>query len=683
MATTRHSRSLRTANPTAIFAASLLVCSAAQAQTYGIPISGTSAGAAVYSFKAATPALVNETFNGVTAEATFASNAGEVKPWYYVNGNTKIGRSPPVTWPIAAIATPPWSVTTGDTAACFNVGMQSPPGSNGYLDLSKPISQLTWNKRYRVTATVGTRDGRPGSFRLMLGDNLNPTIFKMVDVPQAAAGSNNKTTVVVDGMFYTPGGVTTTGGSLKLRFIETENVEFCFDNVKVEEIQADPLNPAADLTIPASGAASPINPKAAVKSIDNRLFGYNANQWNQTAWPPLKQTVQRLWDNGLYWGLLQPAGPGAFEASAKARLDGFVNIAKQNNAEVMITLGLPPQWATGLNPCHASTHQGGAPGYAQGCTDSPPDALLSHWYDYIKKLATDYGDTIKYFELWNEPDYAQLHFTSTPERMARLAQEAKRALKDADPTDSKKLRLVGPSTTAIGMEFLDRFLRAGGGQSIDIVSFHAGYSTATSADSAVDRRNMIESGLPAAIANVKLTLARHNLLSKPIWNTEIGIECPGGTCPPAEGVLRGLQYRMLMTQWANGINGAFPHIMEGYGNLWSAQALAPTYTTLTPFGEGFHAASSSFKSAKLTSTYFVPDPQVVVNHVTTAAGQKQYVLWTTASVPVSVKLPPQPIPLLVNGWNVKTVVGLNNATSPVPSTRVITLQPYQPVKLIP
>jgi hypothetical protein len=62
------------------------------------------------------------------------------------------------------------------------------------------------------------------------------------------------------------------------------------------------------------------------------------------------------------------------------------------------------------------------------------------------------------------------------------------------------------------MDFLDRFLNAGGADKIDIVSFHAYFSP--SGD-----------GLAEYIDNIRGALKEHGLGDKPLWNTEAAPTC--------------------------------------------------------------------------------------------------------------------------------------------------------------
>lgn len=669
----------------AIGLACLLATVPVWAQTYSdLPETATAANAAQYTFTEVTPALLNEAFTTGAASDTFNWNGTPPpKPWNYANMN----RLSPVTYPIPVLKAPPWSAT--ERSACFNTGTKDPGQAISYLDLTKSLTLKT-NGRYVVTANVGTVTGQAATFTLSLGNNMTPSIIRTFTVPAVSSG-HNKTQVKIDGIFLKPSGATN-DAVVAFRFTDTQNVEVCVDDVKVSEVAADPMNPMANLTIATGGPVSPVRPQAVAKPIGSRFFGYNANMWNQSAWPPLGQTVQRLWDNGVYWGALQPTLPSpanALDATASARLNHFINIASASAGAspdsrpvpLILTLGMTPKWATGNPACTT------VPAYPDSCSLPPNDASLPAWREYIKAVALLQPGKIKYFELWNEPDIGNIHFEGTGQRLAVLAQHAKQALQDADPTNQYGFKLVGPSVTRAGMRLLDEFLTAGGGQHVDIFSFHAGY-VAIENNFTGDEPLLAEYDLPAVTANIKARIHQQDpaLTAKPLWNTEGQTTCIGA-CPPSTNMARGLLFRSLLTMWSNGVDNFNPHAMEGPERpsiLWSAMADAPGYTTLTPFGQGYAAAASWFKNATLSSSYYMPSSRIYVHHVTLSGGQKNYVLWTTSSSAVTVRLPNAPSIFFPQGWNVSTIVALDGGTSAVPSpNRLITLQPFAPVKLIP
>jgi hypothetical protein len=203
-------------------------------------------------------------------------------------------------------------------------------------------------------------------------------------------------------------------------------------------------------------------------------------------WPPFKVRILRLWDTGTTWLDLEPrAGEWHFD-----RLDFFVAEARTHGAEVMLTLGQTPSWAAAKSRSSCV--------YGQGCSPPNPD----HWRRYVRKLVTRYGKSIRYWELWNEPDSTQF-WSGTPERLAGLAVIARSELKSVRPDSI----LIGPSVTGNGgIDFLDRFLYTGVGRSIDRASFHAYYSS--------------DEQLVSEIADVRQTLRHHSLASTDIWNTE-------------------------------------------------------------------------------------------------------------------------------------------------------------------
>ncbi|MES8964717.1 glycosyl hydrolase, partial [Cutibacterium acnes] len=166
---------------------------------------------------------------------------------------------------------------------------------------------------------------------------------------------------------------------------------------------------------------------------------------------------------------------------------------------ILMTLGQTPQWA--------SKTPGVEGLYGMGASGAP--ANMEYWRDYVRTLARRYAGRIRYWELWNEPDFQQLYNGSIAD-MVEMARIARQELKAADPEN----RLISPGlTTAQGLAWLHRFLSAGGGRYVDAIGFHWYFG---------DRPESIG----AFIDNVHTLLRQHGQDDKPLWNTEGGLNVP-------------------------------------------------------------------------------------------------------------------------------------------------------------
>jgi hypothetical protein len=142
----------------------------------------------------------------------------------------------------------------------------------------------------------------------------------------------------------------------------------------------------------------------------------------------------RLWDTSTGWAQINTGAPtsgnplGVFDFS---NLDGFVS-ATPSGADLLYNLGRTPTWASS-NPndsscSYDSSTQGGA-----GQCDPPADlnsdgsGTDQDWINWVTAVAQrnagQYGDKIKYFEIWNEWNIS-LFWTGSAAQLVRMEQDA-------------------------------------------------------------------------------------------------------------------------------------------------------------------------------------------------------------------------------------------------------------------
>lgn len=325
------------------------------------------------------------------------------------------------------------------------------------------------------------------------------------------------------------------------------------------------------------------------------LFGLHLNKLGEhSVWPPAGQALIRLWDTRTTWKDLAPT-PEAWDDPqnpALKKLDGIVDwtLRQSPGAVLLMTLGQPPRWAS-AEPDRTDC------AYGTGTCGGP--ASMTQWRDYVRRLAQRYKGRIRHWELWNEADYRRFYSGGIP--LVELARTARDELKAVDPGNL----LLSPGFTAsTGLDWLQNFLRDGGGRYVDIVGFHWYYD------------GQPEHLVPQ-IRNVRRVMAQFGAGDKPIWNTEGAPWCQGreaGQCvlnglTPAEQ--DGVTPRALLTMWLNGVEGHAYYTAEGAGGR-SLYLLAPpdwreptstarslqTFagwivgaraTALEPLGDGGHA----------------------------------------------------------------------------------------------
>jgi hypothetical protein len=246
------------------------------------------------------------------------------------------------------------------------------------------------------------------------------------------------------------------------------------------------------IALPAAAAGEP---------IDARYFGIHLHRADTaTAWPFARFGSWRLWDAGVDWAKLEPArGQWRFE-----KLDRLMALAEAHGVEPMLTLGVTPTWAA-ARPDEPFV-------YGAGGASEPRD--LADWENYVRTVANRYKGRLHYFEIWNEPKYGDIEptkgafFSGTAKNLVDMACAARRVAREVDPD----MRIVGPGFTGAG-DRLERFLKAGGGQCIEVVGFH--FYTAT------------PEKMRERILDVRQIMQHQGVGHLPLWNTEQGYEVVG------------------------------------------------------------------------------------------------------------------------------------------------------------
>jgi hypothetical protein len=214
-------------------------------------------------------------------------------------------------------------------------------------------------------------------------------------------------------------------------------------------------------------------------------------------WPALTVGTLRLWDSGTTWHDLEPlSGQWNF-----ATLDAWVAAAQAHGAQVVLTLGQTPAWA--------SSQSTASNGFGEGAP--APPASIAQWTGYVRTLAQRYKGRIHYWEIWNEPQDSY-YFTGTVQALANLAVAARTVLKSVDPANMVLAPAVsispgGGTTTdySYALGYLDRFLAAGGGAGTDVLTVHA-YASPPEASAQM-------------LPDVRLVMAKYGL-DAPLWETE-------------------------------------------------------------------------------------------------------------------------------------------------------------------
>jgi len=233
------------------------------------------------------------------------------------------------------------------------------------------------------------------------------------------------------------------------------------------------------------------------RTITSRFFGMHVHRAVEgTAWPAVPFGSWRLWDAHVTWADIEP-GQRTWNWT---RLDAYVALAQAHDVEILLTLGMTPQWASSQPNLQADTGLG----YPQGA--QAPPVRLEDWTDYVRTVALRYRGRIRYYEIWNEPNQSAF-YRGSPQQMAELSKAAYGVLKAVDSANV----VVSPSANCdeAGRLWLSRFLAAGGATFADVIGGHF-YVMPRGPEAMVQEIEQVQS------------LLRSFHLHKPLWNTEAG-----------------------------------------------------------------------------------------------------------------------------------------------------------------
>ena len=261
------------------------------------------------------------------------------------------------------------------------------------------------------------------------------------------------------------------------------------------------------LYLPCAVQANSQNPEV----IDPLYFGLHIHRATEnTLWPSVPFGSWRFWDTHTTWADLEPT-PGKWDFS---RLDKMVDLAMDHRVDVLLVLGITPRWASARPSdfCY----------YGAGRSAEPKK--LRDWENYVRKVGSRYKGRIRHYEIWNEPNLKGF-FSGSPELMVSLAQTAYRILKEIDPENLIVSPSSGGGNEHDGPVWLDRYLKAGGGEYADIVGYH--FYVIPEAP---------ELMLPL-IGKIQQIMTKHGVEGKRLWNTETGWNIVGSKNPLGRGIL--------------------------------------------------------------------------------------------------------------------------------------------------
>ena len=344
-------------------------------------------------------------------------------------------------------------------------------------------------------------------------------------------------------------------------------------------------------------------------------------------WPDMPVPAWRLWDADVRWLELEPSkGQWRFE-----KLDGYVALAQQHGAEILLTLGVTPAWAAA--PPRAYTNERPGP--------AAPPRDLEDWRAYVRTVVQRYKGRIPAYEIWNEPNLRDFWAGSTDEMVA-LTREASQIIHSIDP----RAVVVSPSATAaFGIPWLAEFLKKGGGQYVDVIGFHF----------YVDPQTRPPEDMVPVIQRVFQVMSENGVGSKPLWNTEAGWLAVAKI--ESEQIGAAYLARAMTLAWAAGVRRFYWYAWDNWG--LGIVTYKESEHRVTPAGQAYKILEQWLIGAEMTGCSETPAHVWVCQ--LNRAGKKQWMVWH-AQGPYEFDLPA--------AWRVKSVTPLLGDRRPVSEPKI-------------
>lgn len=338
--------------------------------------------------------------------------------------------------------------------------------------------------------------------------------------------------------------------------------------------------------------------------VPKTYFGMHIHR--DPTWPTVEETIgsDRMWDGeGVQWADIFPTNPALGIPANWTKFNARVNAALLKKAEpVMVLGGNIPNWAS-------SDPSGSHPdsnAYGPGTTAPPVNEEV--WKAWVTAVAQEAKGRVKYWEIWNEPYYHAAFRNDIP-RLVRLAQLAYPILKSIDPEN----KVLSPSFDAYDNSVLEKYLQAGGGAYMDIVSIHAyDFFGGNLMDLRVPAAS--RTGDPAGpeamyykehlIRNTKLVLARYGQGSKQVWNTEGGYHAYTAAGAPNDALGAPIVARNLILGWAlGGVDRNFFYSWDHHERIAGGRQATSNATvyTKTAVGRAFEQVSTWLTGSAMVS----------------------------------------------------------------------------------
>lgn len=256
------------------------------------------------------------------------------------------------------------------------------------------------------------------------------------------------------------------------------------------------------------------------------------------------------------WKNIQPTSSADTSMWDFTDLDAWVDTHWEAGRELVFVLFGTPQWAS-ARPTEENAYSSyvGGVHYNQGLGAEPSD--MTKWDYYCTQIATRYLGKIKYYEVWNEPNYhndgtgpggySDCFFTGTWAKLSEMVRRANQAIKAVDPT----AKIISPAvqgwtaTSGLSDAYFTGMMSASDGASgtmknwVDIIAYHAYLPSPNRTQD-----------ISAVIDRVKACMTAAGVSGKELWDTE---SAPWQASTLNDAQFNQILWRMWATMAAKGV----------------------------------------------------------------------------------------------------------------------------------
>jgi hypothetical protein len=244
-------------------------------------------------------------------------------------------------------------------------------------------------------------------------------------------------------------------------------------------------------------------------------------------------------------------------------LDRYVDWGQQHHVQILMALTYTPQWASSTPDAKTDSQP--------GISGVPRD--MEDWRNFVRTVGTRYKGRIQQYEIWNEPNRPQ-SWAGDVDTMIAMTRDASSILKEIDPANM----IVAPAPEEEkGLPWLNEFLRKGGGQYVDVISYHFYVGP-----------NPPEAQA-ALIHKVRRAMDEYHVSDKQLWDTEAGWHDPRPF--PSDELAAAYVARSFILHWAAGVSRLYWYAWDNHA--WTSLELTEKdNTTLRPAGKAYGAIES-------------------------------------------------------------------------------------------